>query len=449
MRTLIIALLFFCLMHASSQAGEMVTRSFSADVPHGKKVLSNVEHKALIAEFLDPLDSGIGKDIAHLLWREILSAISDQSGAGVILARAPEGERLLDLLERDYHTAAIRIAEHQSGRMAIWGAAFEKGETVYINSHLSLVEATRSDKIIFKVKRSPWFVAQRGDIELTLPRTKFNFPLVTSSREALFRRPLMIDRTTNVRAAANRDAEKIGQFNKGDVAQGLDLRNGWFKVSLADNQTGYVIATNIKLAPLFALINKKHINLRFEPAVRPDTLAFNSDIKGRFRIFQQRFTGNRMWYQITFNDHSVWIAASLTETEYSQPVVHFVAGLYRYFGGRNRDAIREFQRFIDYPDANHSNVNLSVSYQYQALSSLFAGENNNVNHRYLRKASRQTPFDATPYKIQALSWIGERRAVERINETLIKINKLEPNLEQYKNFERTLQKVMSAPVDGL
>lgn len=448
MKTLIIALLSICLMPASGQAGDIVTRSFSEDVPPGEKVLSNVEHKALIAEFLDPLDSGIGKDIAHLLWREILSAISDQSGAGAILARAPEGERLLDLLERDYHTAAIRIAEHQDGRMAIWGAAFEKGETVYINSHLSLVEATRSNKIVFKVRRSSGFADQRGDIELTLPRTKFNFPLVISSRDALFRRPLMIDRTTNVRAAANRNAEKIGQFKKGDVAQGLDLRNGWFKVSLADNQTGYVIATNIKLAPLFALIDKKRINLRFEPVVSADSLALNSNIKGRFRILQQRFNGNRMWYQIIFNDRPLWIAASLTETEYSQPVVHFVAGLYRYFGGRNRDAIREFQRFIDFPGVEHSNVNLSVSYQYQALSSLFAGERTSVNQQYLRKASMQTPFDATPYKIEALSWIGERRGVEQIQETLIKINELEPDLEKFQNFEQTLHKVIGMPLGG-
>jgi hypothetical protein len=251
----------------------------------------------------------------------------------------------------------------------------------------------------------------------------------------------MIRRTTNVRAAADRNAEKIGQFNEGDVVQGLDLRNGWFKVLLADNQVGYLIATNIKLAPLFALIDKKSINLRSKPVIRTDTVDSNSNVKGRFRILRQRFNGNRMWYQITFNDRPVWIAASLTETEYSQPVVHFVAGLYRYFGGRNMNAIREFQRFIDYPNANHSNVNLSVSYQYQALSSLLAGEDSNLNNRYLHKAFQETPFDATPYKIQALSWIGEDRAAERIEETLIKIGELEPDLEQSKNFEQALEKV--------
>ena len=127
---------------APAHAGERVMAEFF-DASEGRnqrtpEVLPHVPLKAIVAEFLDPLDVGLGKSLSYLVWRETLTAISDQAGAGVILAEAPPGERLVDMLERDYHLAAERIARHQHGRMALWGAVEPEGDALIIEPYLSI-----------------------------------------------------------------------------------------------------------------------------------------------------------------------------------------------------------------------------------------------------------------------------------------------------------------------
>ena len=51
----------------------------------------------LIAEFLDPGDTGIGKSLSYLVWRELLTAIGNQTGKSVILLN-PAEETLLEEL---------------------------------------------------------------------------------------------------------------------------------------------------------------------------------------------------------------------------------------------------------------------------------------------------------------------------------------------------------------
>lgn len=430
--------ILFALLLATApvMAGDIVTRSFTEGQADGARVLSHVEHKAVVSEYLDPMDTGIGKSLAYLLWREVLSAISDQSGAGVILARPPGDERLVDLLEKDYHIAALRIAEHQQARMALWGAAQEVGSEVYVTSYLSLVEATRGNTIRYDIQRSRVFGTREGEIEFTMPRTRLNFPAVRRSREQLFRRPLMLTRATNVRTEPAKDAERIGQLPQGSVAEGVDMNGGWFKVELPNGERGYITATNVDLAPLALRVDRRGINLRSEPVQREDTVLRNTNLRGEFTVLEQRFGGGRLWYRIDLDGEPVWLAASLGERVYSMPVVHFLAGLYRYFGGRHADTARAFQGFIDYPGSRHNNVNLSVAYQYQALSSLLAGAN---PAGLLRKARVQTPLDATTYKIEALSWIGDPDAGERISELLRKARKLDPKSAELREFERSLR----------
>lgn len=76
----------------AAHAGDITVTKFEPGAPPPKKVLEHVALKGVITEFIDPERSELGKEIADLLWREVLTAISDHKGAGVILARAPGGE---------------------------------------------------------------------------------------------------------------------------------------------------------------------------------------------------------------------------------------------------------------------------------------------------------------------------------------------------------------------
>jgi hypothetical protein len=81
--------LFICLALCTpwAWAGDIVVGSFAPGKAPGVERLAHVEVKGLVAEFFDPGDTGLGKSVAYLLWREILTAISDQAGAGVILVQ--------------------------------------------------------------------------------------------------------------------------------------------------------------------------------------------------------------------------------------------------------------------------------------------------------------------------------------------------------------------------
>jgi hypothetical protein len=251
----------------------------------------------------------------------------------------------------------------------------------------------------------------------------------------------MVARTSNVRAKADVESERIGKLLKGDVVQGIDMVGGWFKLRLRDGREGFITASNVDLAPLSVRIDRYEINLRSHPVIRDETVVYTGSINGRYRVLEHRFTGNRLWYRIEFErGRLVWVAASLTETVYSMPVVHFVAGMYRYFGARHADARRDFQRFVDYPEVKHRNVNLSVAYQYQALNNLLEGRSIYSTNQLLEKARAQTPLDATTYKIEALNWIGEPDAERRVYESLLNARKLDPRNTNLKLFDSLMER---------
>ena len=422
------------------RAGEMVVRSFSSAAPDGDRVLEHVQEKAVIAEYLDPMDTGIGKSIATLLWRETLTAISDQAGAGVILARAPEGERLVELLETEYHDAAVRIAEFQEARMALWGAALEQSDKIFLNTHLSLISSSRSQFIDFKIKD---FVNDRrseGSLQLVLPRTKFNFSTIVTSRDELFKRVVMTRGETAIYGAPDRSSGVVRQVAADTPLSSIDLRGDWFRILLDDGSTGWVQGNRVDVPPARVRIDRSGINLRSSPTTVGDTVVANADVKGIFPVLQQRYTSRSgLWYQIPLGGRPVWIASFLTEPLFSVPSIHFVGGLYRYYAGRYRDAVREFQRFIDHPGVEQENVNLSTAYQYQALAMLLDGSSTQRAEATLQKAIMQTPYDSTIYQIQALTYIGEPGMTVKLNTSLEQALEFDPRQNDTGSFVNTIR----------
>jgi hypothetical protein len=133
-------------------AGEQVMAEFKNARAVTPAVLRNVRDKGVVAEFLDHGGTGVGKSVSYLLWREVLTAISDQAGAGVIVAEAPPGERLVDLIEQDYHEAALRIAANQQARLALWGAVDAEGDRLFVDTYLTVLTGGRATDL--RLRRS-------------------------------------------------------------------------------------------------------------------------------------------------------------------------------------------------------------------------------------------------------------------------------------------------------
>ncbi|MCU0923771.1 MAG: SH3 domain-containing protein, partial [Burkholderiaceae bacterium] len=227
-------------------AGEALP-SFQPGKPLPKEVLKHVPVKAVVAEFLDPDQVGLGKEAGFLLWREILSAISDQSGAGVILAYPPGNDRLTDLLARDYHDAALRIAQSQKARMAVWGAIAEDEGKLLLDTYLSLVGEMPREELALRLSYGlPGQPQKDTGFAARLSRTNFNLPRVVTTRAALFERPL----TTHVNGAKVRERPNGGAVRATLPAESplraIDMQADWFRVRLPDGRDGWIDCRQVR-----------------------------------------------------------------------------------------------------------------------------------------------------------------------------------------------------------
>ncbi|USG62426.1 SH3 domain-containing protein [Sneathiella marina] len=386
-------------------AGEVI--GFVNSTKSSHMVIPNTKLRALIAEFLDPAATGIGQSLGYLVWRETLTAISDQAKAGVILARAPEGKNLTELIGDRYHLAATEIANFQKAAMILWGAVIENpdGELV-INTHLTLLptELASGDLIL----RFTAGDNSNAGLQTAISRSKFNFATVTRSRKDLFDRRLVSRRVANLRAAPSREAEKITQIPPGTVIQSLDMQGAWFKVVLRDGREAYIENSLVDVPPRQIDVSKTEINVRVGPGTDHQVIA-TRDVIGTFEVLNMTYReGQGLWYEVDLEGEPVWIYAALTRPRYSLPAVHFLAGLYRYYASRFKDASSEFTQFLT-SGVEGRNVNLAAGYQLLGASQVMGKQAYELDENIVNifsKAVELTPYDPAAYNLRALANIA-------------------------------------------
>ncbi|MEI6226961.1 MAG: SH3 domain-containing protein [Deltaproteobacteria bacterium] len=404
------------------RAGGVVT-AFQQGKPLPKEVLTDVQLKSVVAEFLDPDRTELGREIAYVVWREILTAISDQKGAGVIIARAPEGVRLTDLLQADYHQAAIKVAESQRARMAVWGAVDEEGGRLLVDTYLSMVGDTRSAELAVKLL---WGLP--GDLKdsgftTRLSRTAFNFPRVSTTREALFVRPLTAQGKSSIRDRPV-DGAVIGSVADGDLLQADGMKGGWFRIRMKDGRQGFVDAWKVYVPPtqVEALRDPGGGDLKLRGGIEA-----NAQVVSRvppaslLAVLQSRYTpGRGLWYRVRAPQGEGWVPATAVLARFSFPVVHFVAGLYRYQLGRYGDAAREFEEYVRSDGVAADPASLSSAYQMLAASRLMtgsfwggsgAGATFKSVDEYIALAARTTPFDPSVHSLAAVATIARTMSI--------------------------------------
>jgi hypothetical protein len=91
------------------------------------------------------------------------------------------------------------------------------------------------------------------------------------------------------------------------------------------------------------------------------------------------------------------------------PAVHFIAGLYRFYGKRYSEAVKEFEQFVSAPDVNEDNVNLASAYQLIGASRMSIGETAITREpiKSFTQAIHNTPYDSSAYLLRAVSSLGQ------------------------------------------
>lgn len=444
------SLLFACVAALFSQvalAGGAVT-AFEPGKPLPPEALRNVEVKAVVAEFLDPDRTQLGKELGYLVWREILTAVSDQRGAGVIIAHPPGEERLVDLLQQSYHEAALQVAQSQSARMAVWGALSEVDGRVVIDTYLSLVGSVTRDELALKLTSadSPGHMTRDTGFMARISRTRFNFPRVWTTRAALFERSLLVQVDTDVRERAGAGRTLV-RARANETLQADGMEGEWFRVRLLSGGHGYVNSWNMYVPPRQIDTMKEEL-LFAQPAVGT-AMGRKAAANATYKVLASRYVPQQgLWYRIATPTGEGWVLAYRVRTRFSLPVVHFAAGLYRYQLGRYDLAAREFEQYTRFENVSEDAPSLSAAYQLLGASELMyistslkalQGAPTETAFRAFDKAIAITPFDPNAYALRAVSTLATRHSVSKALPDVIKALEYDPDNLDARNALGRLQ----------
>lgn len=384
-------------------AGDIVVGSFAPGKAPGEERLAHVEVKGLVAEFLDPGDTGLGKSVAYLLWREILTAISDQAGAGVILAHPPDNRRLTDMLRNDYHRAAVEIARSQRARLVLWGAVNQLEDKIYVQNFLTLLPELIQDdlRLTLQLMGKP----EQG-FSVEIPRTRYNFAVVETSRPRLFERVIIARGSASVYESPSGSSRELKRAAAGEALYSVDMEGAWFKVRLRHGITGWIENSHVEVPPRSVYGDSRGVHVRHEPAGQ--TVLGKANLKGIYQVLDSRFVpGRGSWYRLDLPGGPGWVAAFLVEPQFSLPAVQFTAGLYRYQRRNFLEAHKAFAAYLRRTAGAGERVNLAAAYQMYGASSLMLARPSPDDFKRgieaMDKASLLTPFDPAVYHLRALT----------------------------------------------
>jgi hypothetical protein len=445
---------------AGAGAGEQVMAEFKNARVVSPQVLQHVRDKGIVAEFLDPGDTGLGKSVGYLLWREVLTAISDQAGAGVIAAENPPGERLVDMIAQDYHEAALRIAANQQARLALWGAVDAEADRLFVDSYVTVLTAGRASDLRLRLgvevggppHEARLVEKAASAFEARLARPRFGLATVEVARSELFDRPLVAEGTLVVRARPAADAQPVFHASAGSVLHAVDMKGGWFEVRLPTGRLGYLPAGRqegssgtlvaLRLPPKWVEADATAVVVRGGPGRDAEALG-RRDLRGRFRVLDMRYrSGEGLWYRVALDGKTGdgWVAAPAVRPRFSLPAVHLMAGLYRYHAGRFGDAAAEFQRFLDTPGVSESPANRAAVQQLVGASLLPDRQQTKPAWQAFTKAIQLTPYDPDVYMVRSVACVGLGRAETALDD-VTKALELDPRNARARAFAWSIAEV--------
>ncbi|MCE9660442.1 MAG: hypothetical protein K8R60_18095 [Burkholderiales bacterium] len=421
LRHMALGLLLAC-AGALAGAGEII--AFEPGKPLPNVVLGKLPMRGVIAEFLDPEETGLGKELSYILWREVLAAISDQAGAGVILARAPGDQRITSMLGSDYHRAALKIAESQGARMAVWGFLDEQEQRISVEVFLSLIDDTPGSELALRLRVNG---AETG-LGARIGRTKFNFAPVLLDRKTLFQRLVVSRPNAPVRAKGSNAV--LATLPAGVALRAVGLRGRMFEVVLADGRRGEIDIGAIELPPRTVALPAS-VPLKAEPREQSATRATSAGA-ATAEVANMSVTANGTWYRVAVPGGEGWVPQWRVRPQYSMPAVLFIAGIYRYQLGKWDEAARAFEQFTQSPGVEGDNLSLSTAYQLLGASRLMAASRaSNLPgakgwEQDYANALRQTPLDADVYTLRGVAQLAVKQDLDAATNDLARALKLDP-----------------------
>jgi len=386
------------------------------------QVLGHAEAVGVVAEFLEPGGHGLGRSTATVFWKELLFAIGDQSGAGVVLARSPEGMTMDDLRPVDYHAAAERLARSQEAELAIWGTVTALNEVVGIQLFLTLPGEASTRELALALPGL-------DTLGVSLSRRRYDLGFSTIDRRALRSRTVITTGRTNLRARPDGSSPVVRQIPEDTTLRTTDLVGSWFEVGRGE-QHGFISAEVVRVLPREVFIDRRRVRLRDAPGRNTHIAERVRHLQGAFEVLDHAFVDGMQWFRI---DHEGprWIAMHLTEPRHVHPAVNFMAGFYRFLLGRFDVAEQEFARFLEVQERDTPLV--SQALQLRGASLLLDGREGTDALALLDRASRITPYDPDAYATRALAELLSAQGLDTVLRTVnqgLDVDRASPSLRK-------------------
>jgi len=250
-----------------------------------------------------------------------------------------------------------------------------------------------------------------------------------------------------VRAAADASSKGVAKVSAGKTLDAINMDKGWFEVRLAGGNTGYVDNSVVDVPPRTVEAARVATALQDSPGgrrVRTVTL------DGAYRVLDMRYVASKgLWYELEVGEGRGWVPATAVRARFSLPVVHFVAGLYRYQFKRYEEARREFTQYVAAPDSRADNASLATAYQLLGASTLMTKETvfqaDPAALNYFSKAVEATPYDPAAYSLRALSTLAVRQELGGALADLEQALRLDADDPAAARIARTLDQSLRVP----
>jgi hypothetical protein len=412
-------------------AGEVTACFLAGDrATADRPVPQHETFNSLVAEFVNPQNTGIGRSLSRMFWRELQQSVEDLDGAEVMLAQESDdelrqtlyGRHYLDDLGSGYHEAALGLDRSLGVQMSLWGVALEAQDDVFAQSFLTFLPAQEDPWTLLRVTGR-----DTTGFELSAPvgHGRLNFAALDTHRRQLFAGGLTArcppdaecPEGVPLHAGPSNGAPIVGHVPVGRSLQAFDMFERWFRVTTGQGETAFIDMRHLEIAPR-SLHTTPRTNVHIRPAPGSSRTYGLADLSGDYDVLDVgKDARGRDWYRIDAGGKRGWVAGWLFAPNFTFPAVHFVEGLHRYARHDHDGAIAALERFVA-RGAQESNVTRSVAHQFLAAALLTRDACDPADAlepalAHLDAAVALTPFDPDVYALRALVRLGSLNDLER------------------------------------
>lgn len=223
-----------------------------------------------------------------------------------------------------------------------------------------------------------------------------------------------------LRAGPGNDKRVVARVPPGATLRGRNTHEQWLEVSVPDGTSAWVNLYYLELFPEIVRVTAAtRLRRRQAPGVVAEPAALLDFPAADYRVLEARRDSVRApWFLIENNGVRTWVNRFEVSVQCRFPIVHFVAGLYRYGRQDYRGAEREFMTFLKRGTGDDP-VTRATALRFAAASRIAnrptdeSKEGRAVAERLLDQSVELTPFDPAAYTARAIVMLGSD---DRLNE---------------------------------